>query len=128
MEKLQVWPEKLKKFYLNNKFVVVLLILLLIGINILVFSKVPFIFKPISVLLHTVAAPLLLSGIAYYLLNPLVDLLVRKSRIKRVYAIAPDGGTAAVHTGPLRRTARCSGQKAALDELTHACRHRATES
>jgi len=87
MERLQVWPEKFKKFFLNNKFVVVLLIMLLVGINILVFSKIPFIFKPISVLLHTVAAPLLLAGIAYYLLNPLVDRMEKRSRIKRVYAI-----------------------------------------
>ncbi|MEK4039821.1 AI-2E family transporter [Paenibacillus sp. FSL L8-0493] len=87
MERLQVWPEKFKKFFLNNKFVVVLLIILLVGINILVFSKIPFIFKPISVLLHTVAAPLLLAGIAYYLLNPLVDRMEKRSRIKRVYAI-----------------------------------------
>ncbi|MGN7761700.1 AI-2E family transporter [Paenibacillus sp. 22594] len=88
MERLQVWPEKFKKFFLNNRFVVTLLIVLLIGINILVFSKVPFIFKPISVLLHTVAAPLLLSGIAYYLLNPLVDRLERRSKIRRPYGIA----------------------------------------
>ncbi len=82
MERLQVWPERFKKFFLNNKFVVSLLIILLVGINILVFSKVPFIFKPLSVLLHTVAAPLLLSGIAYYLLNPLVDRLEKRSKIK----------------------------------------------
>ncbi|MNO30410.1 pheromone autoinducer 2 transporter [compost metagenome] len=87
MERLQVWPEKFKKFFLNNKFVVTLLILLLTGITILVFSKIPFIFTPISVLLHTVAAPLLLSGIAYYLLNPLVDQMEKRFRMKRVYAI-----------------------------------------
>lgn len=87
MERLQVWPERFKKFFLNNKFVVSLLIILLVGINILVFSKVPFIFKPVSVLLHTVAAPLLLSGIAYYLLNPLVDRLEKRSKIKRAYGI-----------------------------------------
>lgn len=33
------------------------------------------------------AAPLLLSGIAYYLLNPLVDRMESKSRIKRAYGI-----------------------------------------
>lgn len=87
MERLQVWPERFKKFFLNNKFVVSLLIILLVGINILVFSKVPFIFKPVSVLLHTVAAPLLLSGIAYYLLNPLVDRLEKRSKIRRAYGI-----------------------------------------
>ncbi|MNB78803.1 pheromone autoinducer 2 transporter [compost metagenome] len=87
MERLQVWPERFRRFFLNNRFVVSLLVVLLIGINILVFSKVPFIFKPVSALLHTVAAPLLLSGIAYYLLNPLVDRMESKSRIKRAYGI-----------------------------------------
>ncbi|WP_379162540.1 AI-2E family transporter [Paenibacillus sp. sgz5001063] len=87
MERIQVWPEKFKKFFLNNRFVVTLLILLLIGVNILIFAKIPFIFKPISVLLHTVAAPLLLSGIAYYLLNPLVDRMERRSKIRRPYGI-----------------------------------------
>lgn len=87
MERLQVWPERFKRFFLNNKIVVSLLIMLLVGINILVFSKVPFIFKPVSALLHTVAAPLLLSGIAYYLLNPLVDRLEKRSRVKRSFWI-----------------------------------------
>ncbi|MEK3878648.1 AI-2E family transporter [Paenibacillus sp. FSL M7-0420] len=87
MDKRQVWPDKFKKFFLNNKFVVGLLIALLVGLTILVFSKIPFVFKPLSVLLHTVAAPLLLSGIAYYLLNPLVDRLEKRSRVKRAYGI-----------------------------------------
>lgn len=87
MERRQVWPDKFKKFFLNNKFVVGLLIALLVGLTILVFSKIPFVFKPLSVLLHTVAAPLLLSGIAYYLLNPLVDRLEKRSRVKRAYGI-----------------------------------------
>ncbi|MFC3745797.1 AI-2E family transporter [Paenibacillus sp. GCM10012306] len=87
MERLQVWPERFKRFFLNNKFVVFLLVLLLIGVNILIFAKVPFIFKPLKVLFHTVALPLLLSGVAYYLLNPLVDLLEKRSNIKRTYGI-----------------------------------------
>ncbi|MFE4710999.1 MULTISPECIES: AI-2E family transporter [Paenibacillus] len=87
MERLQVWPERFKKFFLNNKFVVFLLVLLLIGVNILIFAKIPFIFKPLKVLFHTVALPLLLSGVAYYLLNPLVDLLEKRSNIKRAYGI-----------------------------------------
>lgn len=87
MDRRQVWPDKFKKFFLNNKFVVWLLIVLLTGLTILVFSKIPFVFKPLSVLLHTVAAPLLLSGIAYYLLNPLVDRLEKRSRVKRAYGI-----------------------------------------
>lgn len=87
MERLQVWPERFKSFVLNNKVVLILLVMLLIGVNILVFTKIPFIFRPLSVLLHTVALPLILSGIAYYLLNPLVDRLEQKSKIRRPYGI-----------------------------------------
>ncbi|MFP4974763.1 AI-2E family transporter [Paenibacillus sp. CN-4] len=87
MEKLQIWPERFRKFFLNNKFVVFLLVLLLIGLNVLVFAKLPFIFRPLSILFHTVALPLLLSGVAYYLLNPLVDRMEKRSYMKRTYAI-----------------------------------------
>lgn len=87
MQRLQIWPEKFRKFFLNNKFVVFLLVLLLIGLNVMVLSKIPFVFRPLSVLLHTVALPLILSGVAYYLLNPLVDRLEKKSRLKRSYGI-----------------------------------------
>ncbi|AIQ13570.1 AI-2E family transporter [Paenibacillus durus] len=87
MQRLQIWPERFRKFFLNNKFVVFLLVLLLIGLNVLVFARIPFIFMPLSVLLHTVALPVILSGVAYYLLNPLVDRLERKSKVKRAYGI-----------------------------------------
>ncbi|QWU14697.1 Predicted PurR-regulated permease PerM [Paenibacillus sophorae] len=87
MQRFQIWPERFRKFFLNNKFVVFLLVLLLIGLNVLVFARIPFIFIPLSVLLHTVALPLILSGVAYYLLNPLVDRLEHKSRVKRAYGI-----------------------------------------
>ncbi|MDT3426883.1 putative PurR-regulated permease PerM [Paenibacillus forsythiae] len=88
MQRLQIWPERFRKFFLNNKLVVFLLVLLLIGLNVLIFARIPFIFRPLSVLLHTVALPLILSGVAYYLLNPLVDRLERRSRIRRAYGIA----------------------------------------
>lgn len=84
----QLWPERFRRFFLNNKFVVFLLVLLLIGLNVLVLSKIPFVFKPLTALFHTVALPLILSGVAYYLLNPLVDRLETRSRVKRAYGIA----------------------------------------
>ncbi|NGM81551.1 AI-2E family transporter [Paenibacillus sp. 7124] len=87
MQRLQFWPDKFRNFFLNNKFVVFLLVLLLIGLNVLVFAKIPFVFRPLSVLFHTVALPLILSGVAYYLLNPLVDRLEKKSKVKRTYGI-----------------------------------------
>ena len=75
-----------KKFILNNRFVIFLTVLLLIGLNILVFNKVSFIFTPIVVLIQTVVLPIILSAILYYLLVPIVDFFERKG-VKRIYSI-----------------------------------------
>jgi len=71
------WASRFKKFFLNNRFVLFLLVLLLIGLNIMVLSKISFIFHPVIVLLKTVILPIILTGIVYYLLNPIVDFLER---------------------------------------------------
>lgn len=86
MEHSGSWTERFKKFFLNNKFVVFLLILLLIGINILVYTKVSFIFTPIEVLIKTVLLPIILASVVFYLLNPIVDFLERR-KVKRIYSI-----------------------------------------
>jgi predicted PurR-regulated permease PerM len=80
------WKDRFKKFFLNNKFVLFLLVLLLIGLNILVLTKISYIFTPVIVLLKTIILPVILSGVLYYLLNPLVDVLER-NKVKRVYSI-----------------------------------------
>ncbi|GEN82661.1 UPF0118 membrane protein YubA [Sporosarcina luteola] len=64
----------------------VLLSILLIGLIILVFSKVSFIFYPIKVFFSTVVLPIILATIAYYLLRPILRLLERM-RIPRVWGI-----------------------------------------
>ncbi|GJM74711.1 hypothetical protein HMSSN036_69270 [Paenibacillus macerans] len=74
----QLWSERFKKLFINNRFVLFLLILLLIGLNIFVFTKISFVFTPVTVLLKTVLLPILLTGAIYYLLNPLVDWLEGK--------------------------------------------------
>lgn len=86
MEQERVWPDRFKRFFLNNKFVLFLLIILLIGLNIMVFTKVSFVFRPLEVLFRTIVVPILLTGVVYYLLNPLVDILERRG-LKRVYSI-----------------------------------------
>ncbi|USK57828.1 AI-2E family transporter (plasmid) [Cytobacillus solani] len=86
MEQSRSWTERFKKFFLNNKFVVFLLILLLIGINILVYTKVSFIFTPIAVLIKTVLLPIILASVVFYLLNPIVDFLEQR-KVKRIYSI-----------------------------------------
>ena len=75
-----------KKFILNNRFVIFLTVLLLIGLNILVFNKVSFIFTPIVVLIQTVVLPIILSAILYYLLLLIVDFFEKKG-VRRIYSI-----------------------------------------
>ncbi|MBD2848003.1 AI-2E family transporter [Paenibacillus sp. IB182496] len=88
MEKKQpaTGMDRFKRFILNNKFVLFLFVLMLVGLNIMILTKISFIFKPFVVLVKTVLLPLILAGIAYYLLNPLVNWLERK-KIKRLYSI-----------------------------------------
>lgn len=86
MEQPRIWPDRFKRFFLNNKFVLLLLVLLLVGLNIMVLSKISFVLHPIAVLIKTIVLPIILSGILYYLLNPLVDMM-EKRKIKRGWSI-----------------------------------------
>lgn len=86
MEQPRIWPDRFKRFFLNNKFVLLLLILLLAGVNVLVLSKISFVLHPLAVLIKTIVLPIILSGILYYLLNPLVDIM-EKRNIKRGWSI-----------------------------------------
>lgn len=70
MEQPRIWPDRFKRFFLNNKFVLILLVLLLVGLNVLVISKISFVLHPLAVLVKTIVLPIILSGILYYLLNP----------------------------------------------------------
>lgn len=81
-----MWRERFSRVFLNNKFVLTLLILLLAALNILVFMEISFIFTPLLVIIRTVALPIILSGIAYYLLNPIVNYLEKRG-VKRGYSI-----------------------------------------
>ncbi|WP_156290357.1 AI-2E family transporter [Oceanobacillus salinisoli] len=63
-----------------------LTLIILIGITIFIYSKISFIFYPIIVIFSTITPPIILAFIAYYLLNPIVDLLER-ARIKRIWGI-----------------------------------------
>ncbi|RAV22140.1 AI-2E family transporter [Paenibacillus contaminans] len=86
MERPSGWTDRFRLFFLNNKFVILLLIVLLIALNIFVLTKISYVFKPLLVLVKTVLLPLILTGVVYYLLNPIVDYLERK-KVKRVYSI-----------------------------------------
>lgn len=75
-----------KRWFLSNKLVAILLVLLLILVNIYVFSKVSYVMNPIKEFLGIIGLPVILSVILYYLLNPVIDWLEAK-KIPRIYGI-----------------------------------------
>ncbi|QIL45635.1 AI-2E family transporter [Vagococcus coleopterorum] len=62
--------------------------LLVIATLILVSTKIDFVFKPIGTFFSTLFAPILIAGFLYYMLNPLVQLLISKGKFKKNYAVA----------------------------------------
>jgi len=75
------------KWFLDNKAVTVFLVTLLLGLNIFILSKISFLFIPVIDFLSVVMLPVILSGLLFYLLNPLVGLM-EKYKINRVLAIS----------------------------------------
>lgn len=74
------------RWFLNNKAVTGLLIVLLILGNIFIFTKVAYLFTPFLDFLAIVGLPIIMSGILYYMMNPVVDFLEKKG-VKRLYGI-----------------------------------------
>ncbi|TCD46229.1 AI-2E family transporter [Streptococcus sp. X16XC17] len=87
--------EKRKKFYsswffqwfVNNQVVTFFLILLLILLTIFVFTKISFVFRPIGDFLSIIMLPMIMTGLLYYLLNPIVDCL-EKYKVSRTVGIS----------------------------------------
>lgn len=75
-----------EKWFLNNQVVTALLIALLCLLIILTFTKVSHLFRPIAQFLGIVGLPIVISGLLFYILNPLVNLM-EKYGIKRVWGI-----------------------------------------
>lgn len=81
---LKSWFSKL---VLDNRPVVSLIIVLLILMILYMVSKVTWIFSPLQDFFDIVGFPIILAGVLYYLLNPLVDKLEKRYRLKRVVSI-----------------------------------------
>ncbi|HLS08703.1 AI-2E family transporter [Lentibacillus sp.] len=74
------------RFFGGRDLLYGLILLILIGMTIFIYTKVSFIFNPIMTIVSTVLPPLILAFIAFYLLNPIVDLLERL-HIHRIWGI-----------------------------------------
>ncbi|MGE9641538.1 AI-2E family transporter, partial [Escherichia coli] len=60
--------------------------LLVVAMLLFIASKINFLFAPIGTFFSTLFAPVLVAGFLYYLLNPVVNLLM-KTKMKRIYAV-----------------------------------------
>lgn len=74
------------RWFLNNQGVTVLLVMLLVFLNIWVFSHISSLLTPIFSFLAVVSLPLVISALVYYLLKPAVDWLESKG-LGRLWAI-----------------------------------------
>lgn len=75
------------RWFINNQAVTFFLVTLLISLTILVFSKISFLLKPIGSFVEIILLPMLLTGLLYYLLNPIVDWL-EKRKVSRTIGIS----------------------------------------
>ncbi|ABP90462.1 Predicted permease [Streptococcus suis 05ZYH33] len=73
--------------FLNSQAVTFLLVTLLTFLTIFIFSKISFLFRPIGSFLEIVLLPMILTGLLYYLLNPMVDWM-EKHKISRTVGIS----------------------------------------
>lgn len=89
MDNKEKIPTKLSwfwKWFLNNQVVTGLLIVLLILLNILIFSKISYLLAPLGEFLGIIGFPIMFAGLMYYFLNPLVNRLEKKG-LSRVMGI-----------------------------------------
>lgn len=75
------------RWFLNNKFSIALLNILLFFLIIFVFNKISFVLNPFWTFFNAIFPPLLLASIQYYLMNPLVDFLEKKAHVPRLVSI-----------------------------------------
>ncbi|MGO3049591.1 AI-2E family transporter [Staphylococcus casei] len=81
------FPEtRFMKFFGGKDLLFGLLILILVGIAIFIFDQVSYVFKPFIIVFNTIAAPIIVSIILYYLFNPLVNLMERYN-ISRIWGV-----------------------------------------
>ncbi|ALC85656.1 MULTISPECIES: AI-2E family transporter [Bacillaceae] len=85
-EKPSFFSTRYIKFLGGRNTFFTLIMLLLIGLVIMIYDKISFIFVPLTVFLGNVILPIILAVIVYYLLRPLLRMLER-IKIPRVWGI-----------------------------------------
>ncbi|HDG7091102.1 cell elongation protein CozEb [Staphylococcus aureus] len=84
---LKFTESRYMKFVGGNDLVFSLIALVLLGIVIFIFEKVSYVFDPFIIVFKTIAAPIIVSLILFYLFNPIVNMM-ECYRIPRVAGIS----------------------------------------
>ncbi|MFJ7972464.1 AI-2E family transporter [Psychrobacillus sp. NPDC096389] len=85
-EKPSFFSTRYIKFLGGRNTFFTFILILLIGLIIMVYGKVSFIFSPLTIFLGNIVLPVILAVIAYYLLRPILR-LIEKIKIPRVWGI-----------------------------------------
>ena len=76
------------KWFLDNQLVTGLLILLLLLVNLILFSQTSYLFNPIKGFISAIGVPVACGAVIYYLVKPIYDFLVRKKVPKGIAILA----------------------------------------
>ncbi|WP_122646839.1 AI-2E family transporter [Enterococcus mediterraneensis] len=71
----------------NSKLMFWSLELLILATLVFVSTKINFLFQPIGTFFTTLFLPVLIGGFLYYVLNPIVNFLIKYTKMKRIYAV-----------------------------------------
>ncbi|KRL63868.1 AI-2E family transporter [Lactobacillus psittaci] len=76
-----------RDWFLNNRFTVSLLNILLFFLIIWLFNEISFVLQPAWIFLFAVLPPIILATVQYYLMNPVVDFFQEKLKVPRIVTI-----------------------------------------
>lgn len=83
---LNIHESRFMKFFGGKDLIFALLVFILIGVVIFIFDRVSYIFQPFIIIFNTIAAPIIIALILYYLFNPIINLMERYN-INRLWGI-----------------------------------------
>lgn len=77
-QKVKNHDQQFIRFWGGPKLIFSLAVFIMIGILIMIFNQISFIFQPLQVIFSTIVAPLILAIAFFYILNPVVTWLEKK--------------------------------------------------
>lgn len=79
LEKIEITREDKLLAFIGGRFIIyILLIVILLGIAIYLYTEISYIFTPINTIVSSIITPIVVAYIFYYILNPLVNFFAKK--------------------------------------------------